>query len=505
MEQQSPETWTNFSQVSQHWRSSALNAPELWTDIPLSCPRWAQEMLTRSKMAKLTIWSGFSLDTSNPKIIEALKSCICAMNRVEELRLWQIPRLKMEEIFRDLPKSAPQLHTLSISVKGRSFRFFGPASIYEDFLCDTERLQCVELTRCKISWESQLLTGLTRLFLRHSSTANSSIIQFLHALQRMPALSVLFLENSIPDDDSEDPSTYPIVDLPCLQKLHISSGVGPLTTVLPHITIPHSAKFNLTCREKQSTQFDFSNFLSVLATKFLSSWTIRGLTLRLLDGMDDGLEFYLRMTVLEDRFPTPTPTYFRPDSQLRLVLTWPSSFSTDRNHAKVLTCAFKAMRFPFLTQLQMSTENCIDSRTWIETFGTLPRLTWVGVQSCKPHSFLEALVYKMEAAEKSEIAYHTVSFPKLRHIHLECTDFYGPARDSISVDMLLDCLRERCERNAEIRWLGLKYCYYISSDDVKRLKEVVVDVIWDGKEQELSDEDDEDDSDRDTIDDSDDD
>ena len=32
----SPESWTNFSQVSQHWRSSALSAEALWTNIPLS-------------------------------------------------------------------------------------------------------------------------------------------------------------------------------------------------------------------------------------------------------------------------------------------------------------------------------------------------------------------------------------------------------------------------------------------------------------------------------------
>ena len=34
--------------------------------------------------------------------------------------------------------------------------------------------------------------------------------------------------------------------------------------------------------------------------------------------------------------------------------------------------------------------------------------------------------------------------------------------------------------------LHLDDCYYTSSDDVERLKEVVVDVIWDGVEQEVS-------------------
>ena len=117
------------------------------------------------------------------------------------------------DIFRDLPKSAPHLHTPCIG--SYPFRFVGAAfQIDESFLYDTKRLQPVELTNCKISWDSRLLTGLTSLSLEDSLMENSSIIQVLHALQQMPALIDLHLKDSIPDD-SEDPSTYPVVDLPC--------------------------------------------------------------------------------------------------------------------------------------------------------------------------------------------------------------------------------------------------------------------------------------------------
>ena len=193
-------------------------------------------------MAKLTIRSGSSFfDTSNPKAIEIVRSCIYEMNRVEELVLGRIPGLKLEEIIRDLSKSAPHLHTLS-TLCSSDFTF----SILEDFLHDTERLQHVELTNCKIGWNSRLLTCLTRLTLENSLKTNSSITQILHALQRMPALTYLCLINSIPDD-SEGPSTYPVVDLPCLRVLHITSRVPTLTTVLRHITIPHSTPLILTC------------------------------------------------------------------------------------------------------------------------------------------------------------------------------------------------------------------------------------------------------------------
>ena len=478
----SPGSWSNFSQVSQCWRSSALSAPEIWTKIPLSYPRWVQEMLIRSKMAKLTIRSDLFLDGSDlwlrseTKAIETVRSCLYEMNRVEEINLTVFRQAILGKIFRDLPKSAPQLHTLCIG---------GVFSIHEDFLYNTERLQRVELNHCKISWDSRLLTGLTHLTLRDSLEANASIIQVLHALQRMPALTELYLGDSLPDD-SGGTSTIPVVDLPYLRMLHISSCVGPLTTILRHITFPLSAILNLTCKEK-TTQFHFSNFLSVLATKFLSSLVIRSLQVSLLD--TDGYSLTFRpwtTTFIQDCFPSPSSLI--PQSQLQLVLTWPKS--RRQNQWKVLTSAFDAMRLSFLTQLQLSNLSCIDSQTWVKTFGQLPLLERVHLKSSAPNSLLEALVYKTKAAEESKTAYRSVSFPKLRNIHLEGTyfDAKNPRLTIISIEELLDYLMERCKRKAEIQVLRLENCYYISSDDVERLEEIVVDVIWDGVERAESDE-----------------
>ena len=297
----------------------------------------------------------------------------------------------------------------------------------------------------------------------------------------MPALTDLRLKDSI-SDDSEGASTHPVVDLPCLRVLHFSSGVGALTAVLRHITFPHSAVLNLTCKEARPTQIDFSDFLSVLATKFLSSLAIRSLKLQILDVTQDenptsGLRF-LAWTAIQNFFPISLVP-----AQLELVLTWPTP--QPRNHVKALTCTLDAMSLPFLNQLQISTWDCIDSQTWVKILGRLPLLERVCVQNYATHSFFEALVYKTGAAEKSKTAYCDVSFPKLRHILIEGIDFDGTIPESISVDMLLDYLMERCERNAEVQVLGLDDCYCISSNDVERLKEIV-DVIWDGVEQEVS-------------------
>ena len=135
----------------------------------------------------------------------------------------------------------------------KSFAF--AFSIHEDFLYDLQR---VELISCKISWDSQFLTGLTRLT-QEDSLKENSIIQVLHALQRMPALIDLRLKDSIPDD-SEDSSTYPVVDLLCLRVLDISSGVGAMTTVLRNITFPTSAILNLTCNKTSLSESTFQTF-----------------------------------------------------------------------------------------------------------------------------------------------------------------------------------------------------------------------------------------------------
>ena len=201
-----------------------------------------------------------------------------------------------------------------------------------------------------ISRNAWILTGLTRLTLHASLKANSSIIQVLRALQRMPALNHLCLgEGSIPDD-SKGPFTYAVVNLPCLRVLNISSDIGAVTAVLRHITFPHSAILNLTCKEIQFTQIDFSSFFSVLATKFLSTIVIRSLSLRVSDdGQTHVLKFCLWTTALiQDCFPLSEFS----QSQLQLVLIWPSLQLY--NHMRALTWAFDAMNLPFLTQLQMS-------------------------------------------------------------------------------------------------------------------------------------------------------
>jgi hypothetical protein len=140
------------------------------------------------------------------------------------------------------------------------------------------------------------------------------------------------------------------------------------------------------------------------------------------------------------------------------------------------------MSLSFLTQLQISISDEIDSQTWVNTFGKLPLLERVCLQRFAPRPFFEALVYETKEAEKSKTAYRNISFPKLRYIHLVGIAF-GYRHSTASVDTLLDCFTERYKRNAEVQVFRLQDSYYISPDAVERLKKVVqvVDVIWEGE------------------------
>ena len=418
-------------------------------------------------MATLTVQVDFSYQTDS-KSLDSIKSCLSQMIRLGKIDIFATSASTLEKLFLDLPKSAPQLHTFCITLNRFSESEF---TIPEEFLTDTERLQCVHLQGCKIGWDSPLLTGLTRLTLHDSLKDNASTIQFLHALQRMPSLTNLDLEDSIPHDSGET-SAYPVVDLPCLQLFRISSYVGAVTTALRHITVLPTVVMCLECKDTQFTQFtqiDLSDFLSVLAAKFLSLLVFRSLRVTdLLDGI---------------RCQAAVQEFVCPPSQLDLTLTWGTSLlpNDPGSYATILTAVFDSMTLRALTHLHLSTPLTI-ANTWINISAKLPLLEWVHL-SCTAHPFLTALVHKTKGAENSIAAYRTVCFPKLRYICLNGNDFTGKHFNSISVDTLMECLMERCERNAEVQELYLENCYNLSEDDVEGLREIVVNVERDGIEQ----------------------
>jgi len=108
-------------------------------------------------------------------------------------------------------------------------------------------------------------------------------------------------------------------------------------------------------------------------------------------------------------------------------------------------------------------------------FGQLPRLKKViAVKDCALEVIKE-LTLKCENYDDTQLSdYYSVTFPAL-----ECLSFVKGLFESDTLEILQDCLMERCERNAEILKLEFLDCCELFCSDVKSLREIVVDVEWD--------------------------
>ena len=340
-------------------------------------------------MAKLIIRADVGPST-DPSTLDSIKSCLHTTDRLGEITISAFSESLLEKLFQGLvPKSAPQLHTFRI-VLCSNYPKPNTFTIHENILSDMERLRCVHLVECKISWDSRLLTVLTHLTLHRSlkDNASSSIIQFMHALQRMPALINLDIQQSIPHD-AGGLSTYLTVDLPCLRELRILSDVDALTIALSHISFPHSAVLDLTCEATQHTQIDFSNFLSVLARKFLSFLVIRSLSLEVANlASQNSLRFELTANAQNHFF------YHRSvPVELKLILTWPYLQDSLHKHMEIMNTALGALSLPDVAQLALSTPD-MNSKMWLDTFGKFPLLKWVPwmISLQRNHFFLHWLI-----------------------------------------------------------------------------------------------------------------
>ena len=84
------------------WRSLALSAPELWTNIPFNYPRWAEEMLTRSKMVKLTLQVDLEYRSTFARVLDPIKICLSQITRLEEINISHASGSVLEKLFQRL-------------------------------------------------------------------------------------------------------------------------------------------------------------------------------------------------------------------------------------------------------------------------------------------------------------------------------------------------------------------------------------------------------------------
>lgn len=495
-----PLDWIRVSHVSRHWRAVALTSPNLWGAIVFSRPKWVEEMIKRSKMASLIIKADLTWVT--PKILESVQIALRHSSRIHELALIA-SSTTLDKLFDNSPINLPNLHSLSLAVPrkerfGIPFGYILPETVLDG---DFPYLRRLELTKCNISWDSSLLSNLTHLKICDvSSVARSTTSQVLDALERTAALEVLDLHEALPLVPDEAILPLPvdrIVALPRLSHLAISSSVPECANLLQRITIPDTATIKLVCKGTDTTDHDFSTIFSILPLLGgiihpNSGDKVFGKPLHVLhvqNAMPTSLlvQGWSVATTSRDIIPRSQP-------HIDLQLSWPRYDPSVLEGVMMAAC--RSLPLMHLNYLRLSHLDHITSSTWSDIFGTLSKLHTLHVTANSPLSLIDALCGVPEVdiqktitspiLRKRKATMPTINFPHLRTLVLEAANF-NDVREGMSFSKLRDCLMMRCEYKAGVHELRLADCSYLLDDDIGLLKEIVVDVVWDGMEQGFTD------------------
>ncbi|EIM88343.1 uncharacterized protein STEHIDRAFT_146370 [Stereum hirsutum FP-91666 SS1] len=187
--------WIRLTHVCQYWRHVALSDSALWDDIRIDFlgEFWAREMISRSRSCPLTI-------THEYEKHEAVATDIFEnhLDRVQFIHLVDVGAA----LILSMARPAPVLQSLEIDVTAPEdnnlpYIVHLPAT----FLAGcAPRLKTLILENVTPPWNSPILSHLTTLSLRYSkpnsqTTRPFELRELLQALQRMPSLQTLGLQN----------------------------------------------------------------------------------------------------------------------------------------------------------------------------------------------------------------------------------------------------------------------------------------------------------------------
>lgn len=511
-----PLEWIRLTHVSRYWRAVALDCPSLWGNLVFSRPKWSEEMLKRSKMANLTIKADLICIT--PKIFEAVRLALLHGPRVQELQLLATSAT-IERLLGGTSFEAPMLQSLSLAVP-RYSRIGSDegATLPGNVLCgETPYLRRVELRKCNLRWDSALLSGLTHLKIHDiTPSARPTTRQLIDALERMPALEVLDLQEALPATNTilNSPSD-PIIDFPRITLFTIKSSVPECNNLISRISIPSTARIQLSCSGTEATGDDFSSILKFLPRTRNTSNRFDDVdnvsekrTVRSMQIMHEApLSLLVQCWEKAGGVRVPVNTYGPIDIQLHLSC---HSSTVLLDVDSIITAVCKEISVSQLHVLRLSNTTSIEKDTWINNFGTSPYLREVHIEGNSTHTFIAALraertldmpissspasatgdgflTVRRPGLRRRKSTIPHVYFPALKILRIEDANFEGIVPISKPFEDFRDCLIERYERKAEVQELMLWDCSNLAAVDVDLLREIVVDIDWDLVEQGFTD------------------
>ncbi|KAG6813890.1 hypothetical protein H0H92_006297 [Tricholoma furcatifolium] len=506
-----PLEWIRVTHVSRHWRAVALDCPNLWGNLVFTRPKWSEEMLRRSKMASLVVKADLSCIT--PKIFEAVRLALLNGPRISDLQLRASSATLARLLSSEIPFEAPMIQSLSLSVPratrfGTDEGFTLPDTILNN---DTSYLKKLDLRKINISWNSRLLKGLTHLVVHDvAPSARATIGQLMDALERMPALEVLDMQDALPQS-SEETSSDRVVQLAHLTQLNITSTVPECANLVSHIAIPTSSRVHLGCSGTEATGGDFSGVMKIISNPMGSVHRQDGKDgpperkiIRVLHVQHEApislvIQGWTNTVGTQEASPTNTP-------DIQLHFSWHHSPDTEVNNITTAIC--KAIPLAHLRSLRMGHVEGIATKSWTNLFGFLPKLQDIHIAGDSAHTLICALREELTEPLTSPVTpggflgvrrpgfrrrrsmIPSVYFPHLRSLILEDVSFdeHTGASSTVRFQNLQKCLLERSERKSEIQELQLRECSHLYEEQVNELNELVT-VDWDKIEQGFMDDD----------------
>ena len=441
-------------------------------------------MLIRSKMADLKV----KIDTY--KGFPIAQSILAHVPRIQDLDLEGAPS-HLEDLFRSLPKTAPRLQ--SLKVKNKDTR--STCKLPKELFSQADRLKSIDILGCDIDWAHHLTgkNSLTVLRLKDvPNTSSLSAAQFLETFAQMGSLEILDLRNALPVIEAPHAvQSRPRACLPYLQELYLSCPPEQIVFFLKHVDIPPEIILDITSTGPSNASFArvLAAVSSVLSSDENSAHIIRSLACHQSFGVS--LSGYSCLEK-ERKSRSPERTASRTKTTvLSLSLTLDAGGTTERE--ELWANVFSQLPLSNIVEANIFRNLYLTCDIMAKTLGKLPHLASLSLTDSFPGVAKMLRETQSDYNGDSSLALlpPKLAFPELRTLTL--CQFSFDQVDDLPLDSLLQSLIWRYEFGAEIEKLDLQDCFRLDEDDVDLLREVVVDVFWDGVEQGYTD--DEEDSD----------
>ncbi|KAF5314484.1 hypothetical protein D9619_011763 [Psilocybe cf. subviscida] len=465
-----------ITHVCRRWRSLALDAPALWTNLSSENLLWTTAMLERSKSAPLTVL----MDEMSHRVATPI---LKHLSRIISLTIedWSAGELQtLHALIEDNAIVAPQLEVLSLSCDGVL-----PWSLPSTTFQQTHRLNNLFIDSIHIDWShSPLFRNLTKLRVKTVlSDGQPTWRELISALDQMPSLKSLFLDDMLPTSPFDAAHDAVSTSLPNLQSVVFRRvpALGPVVTFLNHVELPQDLKvFTIVHVNGCSNRGEFHEFYDAINRSLPSAFSRAKYmnVLRKAIGDDDfGTILMECFATLRDDFYSKrfNANHETNPADIGLELSYSPRAC---NRPVILVDALDKLKLSSITHLRIGVY--VGYPELLALLKRLPELQVIQVFEQATVHLTQALNFfqPRDAGEESLI------MPKLTEIRV-CRD-YSPMhrKNSLFTDDtwqdLKAFLEYRQSLQAGLHKLYIRKCRYVSNEMVEGLKKCVGDLRWDG-------------------------